>query len=386
VFEALQPAARVTGVHSRRVHYLFRDPAAAAQEVRRPCLVQNCIPSVRAHALMCLAAAAAAAAAAPAVGARGARLQVRPACGAVRRRARHAHALPPLSTRRADCVPPEVGAGFSTGYSYVAPVVRARAGRHTRAHALRRQAWWADAARVLLLWQVVMETYLAWLERCACVRERARGLHAHALRAVLAPARRCDLARRPLAVCHRHSLVAALGGTLQRRELSSLAEASASGGAPVALVVNCAALGAARLCGDAAMTPVRGVLVLVRCPGVRDVYSDESWAGPQLTYIVPKGGDVVACAGCAEPGATSCDVSAAEAAAVVERCAVLLPALRGAPVLSTWAGLRPVRAAAAGGVRLEAEASSAGAPAVVHNYGCVARSFRVHAAGAPSAD
>jgi D-amino-acid oxidase len=169
--------------------------------------------------------------------------------------------------------------------------------------------------------------------------------------------------------------VAALGGTLQRRELNTLAEAAEAaqpGGAPAALVVNCSALGAARLCGDAAaMTPARGVLVLVRCPGVRDVYSDESWAGPSLAYVVPKGGDVVACGGCAEAGAASLHVSAAEAAAVVERCAALLPALRGAPVLSTWAGLRPVRAAAAGGVRLEAEASRPGAPAVVHNYGCV---------------
>ena len=44
----------------------------------------------------------------------------------------------------------------------------------------------------------------------------------------------------------------------------------------------------------------------------------------------------------------------------------LLPALRDAPVLSTWAGLRPVRAAAAGGVRLELER---GTTPVVHNYG-----------------
>ena len=114
------------------------------------------------------------------------------------------------------------------------------------------------------------------------------------------------------------------------------------------------------------MQPVRGTLVLVCCPGVAHVYSDESWGGPALAYIVPKGDDVVACAGCAEPGAASLSVGADEAAAVLLRCTALLPALRDAPVISTWAGLRPVRAAAAGGVRLELER---GATPVVHNYG-----------------
>ena len=131
-----------------------------------------------------------------------------------------------------------------------------------------------------------------------------------------------------------------------------------------ALIVNCCGLGAAELVGDVAMTPVRGVLVLVRCPGVEGVYSDESWTGPELTYIVPKGNGIVACAGCAQPGATASEVSPEEAAAVLRRCEALLPALAGAPVLSTWAGLRPVRDA----VRLEVARLGDGT-AVVHNYG-----------------
>lgn len=160
-----------------------------------------------------------------------------------------------------------------------------------------------------------------------------------------------------------------MGARFSWREVGSLAEAASLDAAPPALLVNCCGLGAVGLVGDAGMTPVRGVLVLVRCPGVRHVYSDESWTGPALTYIVPKGGDVVACAGCAEPGATSLEVGAAEAAAVVERCAALLPALRGATVLSAWAGLRPVR----GAVRLErgAEGEAGNGVAVIHNYGCV---------------
>lgn len=156
-----------------------------------------------------------------------------------------------------------------------------------------------------------------------------------------------------------------MGARFHWRAVASLSDARAAAGCPAAAVlVNCSGLGAVQLVGDGEMTPVRGCAVLVRCPGVRHVYSDESMAGPALTYIVPKGGDVVACLGCAEPGATSLQVGAEEAEAVVSRCATLLPALRGAPVLSSWAGLRPLRSS----VRLEAEPGGGG---VVHNYGCV---------------
>ena len=103
VFEALQPAAASTGVHARRVHYLYRDTAAAPCEVR-----------------VCSAAHA-----------QGADADAQPPTWtrAVRdfRRVEQQHAL----RRRADCVrargehvPHETGPGFATGYSYVAPVVR----------------------------------------------------------------------------------------------------------------------------------------------------------------------------------------------------------------------------------------------------------------------
>ncbi len=71
VFEALQPAgAGTTGVHMRRVHYLYRDPAKA------PCKVRLCALS----RVTCRCADARAALthnAAAAVDARSARLQVR---------------------------------------------------------------------------------------------------------------------------------------------------------------------------------------------------------------------------------------------------------------------------------------------------------------------
>jgi D-amino-acid oxidase len=168
-------------------------------------------------------------------------------------------------------------------------------------------------------------------------------------------------------------LVTALGGSFTwHTALPSLAAAAAASTRP-AVVVNCAALGAAALCGDDALTPVRGIKVYVHAPFVESVYCAEPRdASPEFTTIIPRArGGIVACSGVAQPGATSLEVRDEEVAAVLRRCAALLPSLAGAPVVGTWAGLRPLRAAAAGGVRLESEPPAGGdAPTVIHNYGC----------------
>lgn len=161
-----------------------------------------------------------------------------------------------------------------------------------------------------------------------------------------------------------HSLATALGATFRWGTALGNLEDVKQMFPRARVVVNCCGLGAVAMLGDKSMTPVRGVLVMVRCPGIEGVYSDESWTGPELTYIVPKGRGIVACAGCAEPGSTSTEVPQPEADAILRRCEALLPALKGAPVLSTWAGLRPVR----NRVRLESDRLADGT-AVVHNYG-----------------
>jgi D-amino-acid oxidase len=166
--------------------------------------------------------------------------------------------------------------------------------------------------------------------------------------------------------------VTAAGGELQwGMPLQRLSDAYDAADPPHVLV-NCAALGAAQLADDAALTPVRGIKIYVRAPSVNAVYSAEPRdASPDFTTVIPRAlGGVVACSGVAQPGATSLQVTQAEVDAVLARCTALVPALRGAPVVGTWAGLRPLRAAAAGGVRLEAEAAAVpDAPAVVHCYG-----------------
>ena len=208
-------------------------------------------------------------------------------------------------------LPPETGPDFVRGFSYLTPVV-------------------------------VMPTYLLWLER----------------------------------------LVAAAGAQFLWQGVASFAAASAAAVAAAGrqpdVVLNCSALGARLLCGDEGVRPVRGTLVLVRCPGVVGVYSDESVSRfstadavadksrRDLTYIVPKGGDLVACAGCANSGDWSTTVTAQEADDVMERCARLVPMLRGAPLVASWAGLRPVRDL---GVRLELSQDDACGVPIIHNYG-----------------
>ena len=143
----------------------------------------------------------------------------------------------------------------------------------------------------------------------------------------------------------------ALGGTLERREVASLDDLEADA------VVNCAGLGARELAGDDSLVAVRGQVLRVAAPEVREWLLDQS--DPQrLVYVVPRVNDVVL-GGTADEGAEDQTPDLATTEAIRARCAALIPALRDAPVVDVAVGLRPARPA----VRLEAEGR------VVHCYG-----------------
>lgn len=130
------------------------------------------------------------------------------------------------------------------------------------------------------------------------------------------------------------------------------------------LVVNCAALGSRELVNDDQVGPVRGVLVYVESP-VEHVYSQEPRGESTTpTYIIPQVSGIVALGGYAQPGASSLEVTDEEVADIRRRCERLLPSLKGARVVRTWAGLRPYRGG--GGVRLEFDA---GRQNTLHCYG-----------------
>ncbi|QMU69456.1 FAD-dependent oxidoreductase [Streptacidiphilus sp. P02-A3a] len=150
------------------------------------------------------------------------------------------------------------------------------------------------------------------------------------------------------------------GGRLVTRRLDSLAQVA--GAAPV--VVNASGLGARRLCGDGALYPVRGQLVLVRNPGLRtSLRIQDDPAG--YTYVHPRSRDVVL-GGTFDEGSWDTAADPETARAIIARCTALAPRLRDAEVVGHLVGLRPVRR---GGVRLERDEATLPGSALVHNYG-----------------
>ena len=107
------------------------------------------------------------------------------------------------------------------------------------------------------------------------------------------------------------------------------------------VVVVAAGLGSGALLGDDSGFPVQGQVVRLAEPGLTGwVLDEDNPAG--LTYVVPRGDDVVI-GGTEVEGATGVRPDPAVEAAVLERACALVPALREARVLSRAVGLRPGR-------------------------------------------
>jgi D-amino-acid oxidase len=106
-------------------------------------------------------------------------------------------------------------------------------------------------------------------------------------------------------------------------------------------VVLAAGLLSGPLIGDDSCFPVQGQVVRVADPGLSGWILDEENAGG-VTYVVPRGRDVV-CGGTAVVGAYGTEPDPAVEQDVLDRTLALVPALRGAAVLSRAVGLRPGR-------------------------------------------
>jgi D-amino-acid oxidase len=125
-------------------------------------------------------------------------------------------------------------------------------------------------------------------------------------------------------------------------------------------VANCTGLGAAALCSDHELRPVRGQVVVVRGRLVDEALIDDTTAQP--FYAIPREHDVVL-GGTAQHGDERLTADPADTASILAALAERLPSLRGAPVAAVKVGLRPYRST----VRLEPERRATGL--VVHNYG-----------------
>ncbi|MFH8552779.1 FAD-dependent oxidoreductase [Streptomyces celluloflavus] len=152
---------------------------------------------------------------------------------------------------------------------------------------------------------------------------------------------------------------AAAGGVVERRPVTSLAEAGREAGT----VVNCSGLGARDLVPDPGVYPVQGQLVIVENPGVEEWFVSAAPGAAETTYVLPQPYGVVL-GGTACEHAWSREPDPAVAVAIVARCARRFPALARARVLAHRVGLRPARSE----VRLAAERLPGGA-LCVHNYG-----------------
>ncbi|MFV5992122.1 FAD-dependent oxidoreductase [Streptomyces sp. NPDC056231] len=154
--------------------------------------------------------------------------------------------------------------------------------------------------------------------------------------------------------------LAAAGGVVERRTVTSFDEAAAE----ASTVVNCTGLGARELVPDAGVHPVRGQLVLVENPGIEEWFTEADPASDATTYFFPQPGRLVL-GGTAEVDDWSTEPDPRTAEEIVARCARIRPEVAGARVIGHLVGLRPARDT---GVRIEAEPLPGGGR-LVHNYG-----------------
>lgn len=128
------------------------------------------------------------------------------------------------------------------------------------------------------------------------------------------------------------------------------------------VVVNAAGITAANLVGDATVYPVRGQIVRVVNRGLTLSVRDEHHPGGRA-YVHPRAQDCIL-GGTLERGRWDTEPDPDETAAILRRCTDIVPALAGAEVIESVAGLRPGRRT----VRLEVDRTLLPVP-VIHDYG-----------------
>lgn len=128
-----------------------------------------------------------------------------------------------------------------------------------------------------------------------------------------------------------------------------------------AVVVAAGLRSPALLGDDESAFPIRGQVVKLRNPGLRDwLLDDQNPVG--MTYVLPRVDDVV-CGGTSEAGETDLTWNADVEAAILERAIAAVPALAGQEIVGRAVGLRPARST------LRVEAVSGYSVPVVACYG-----------------
>ncbi|BBM82593.1 FAD-dependent oxidoreductase [Candidatus Uabimicrobium amorphum] len=127
------------------------------------------------------------------------------------------------------------------------------------------------------------------------------------------------------------------------------------------IVINCAGLGSRELVNDKEVYPLKGLILKVHAPQIREFRHDFKNGPNCLSYIIPRKDNCVLGGTTEATDDLSVDMEAAKA--IQRRCANLNPSLENAEILKYETGLRPARKE----VRLEIDHSFS--VPVVHNYG-----------------
>jgi D-amino-acid oxidase len=152
---------------------------------------------------------------------------------------------------------------------------------------------------------------------------------------------------------------AALGGRIEQRTVSTLAELYGER----RIIVNCAGLGAREVAHDSEVYPIRGQTIRVRrTPEMQRWWLDEEGHNA-LMYVIPRSDDCIL-GGTGQEGNWSLDADVDTAADILRRCQALEPALKDVQIIEHRVGLRPGRKT----VRVELEPVG-NESAVIHNYG-----------------
>lgn len=129
-----------------------------------------------------------------------------------------------------------------------------------------------------------------------------------------------------------------------------------------ATIVNCSGLGAADLCNDGQVFPIKGQVIRVVNPGIVNAICDDDSVNA-IGYVIPRTDDVIL-GGISVKGDWSLEPSKEVTDEILRKCSVLEPRIASQEILEVRCGSRPGRSE----VRLETEMLPTG-QLVVHNYG-----------------
>lgn len=104
------------------------------------------------------------------------------------------------------------------------------------------------------------------------------------------------------------------------------------------VIVNCSGLGSRILAKDEEVYPIRGQILKVNAPWLKNFIRD----GDGKTYIYP-GISYVTLGGTRQADDWRLEVDKEDGDGIMERCCQLEPSLRKAQVIGQWVGLRPGR-------------------------------------------